>query len=96
MDAVLLSEVAQRATQSKDPDAAGLTAIARTFLLAILLFAFLGLTHPAHAQGCAQCLDSTRATPPAVQAAYRHAIELLGSFGVALFLAALYLLHREP
>jgi hypothetical protein len=31
-----------------------------------------------------------------VQAAYRHAIELLGSFGVALFLAALYLLHREP
>jgi hypothetical protein len=52
--------------------------------------------HPAHAQGCAQCLDSTQATPPAVQAAYRHAIELLGGVAVALFLAALYLLHREP
>ena len=37
------------------------------------------LTPTAHAQGCAQCLDSTRATPPSVQAAYRHAIMLLVS-----------------
>lgn len=47
------------------------------------------------AQGCTQCLDSTRATPPAVQAGYRHAIYLLGGFGVALFAAGLYLLRRE-
>lgn len=50
----------------------------------------------AHAQGCTQCLDSTRATPPAVQAAYRHAIYVLGGFGVALFLAGLVILRREP
>ena len=62
---------------------------------AILAIVFL-ITANAHAQGCAQCLDSTRSTPPAVQAAYRHAIELLGGFGVALFLAGLYLLRREP
>lgn len=47
------------------------------------------------AQGCTQCLDSTRATPPAVQAGYRHAIYLLGGFGVTLFAAGLYLLRRE-
>jgi hypothetical protein len=50
----------------------------------------------AHAQGCAQCLDSTRATPPAVQAAYRHAILLLASAASALFLAGLILLRRDP
>lgn len=49
----------------------------------------------AFGQGCALCLDSTRATPPAVQAGYRHAIYILGGFGVALFLAGLYLLRRE-
>jgi hypothetical protein len=47
------------------------------------------------AQGCTQCLDSTRATPPAVQAAYRHAIYLLGGFGGALFVGGLFLLRRE-
>jgi hypothetical protein len=51
---------------------------------------------PAHAQGCAQCLDSTRATPPAVQAAYRHAILLLIGSASALFLAGLILLRRDP
>jgi hypothetical protein len=61
----------------------------------VLLTALL-TPHPAHAQGCSQCLDSTRSTPPAVQAAYRHAIELLGGFGITLFLAGLYLLRREP
>ena len=50
----------------------------------------------AHAQGCAQCLDSTRTTPPAVQAAYRHAILLLASAASALFLAGLILLRRDP
>jgi hypothetical protein len=47
-------------------------------------------------QGCTQCLDSTRATPPAVQAAYRHAIELLVGVASTIFLIGLYLLRREP
>jgi hypothetical protein len=46
-------------------------------------------------QGCAQCLDSTRATPPAVQAAYRHAIILLGSAGATFFIAGTLLLRRQ-
>jgi hypothetical protein len=62
-------------------------------LAAFLLFCLLAA--PAHAQGCAQCLDSTRATPPAVQAAYRHAIYLLGGFAVTLFLTALVLFRRQ-
>ena len=62
------------------------------WLVVVLL---LGITANVHAQGCAQCLDSTQATPPAVQAAYRHAIYLLGGAGLALFLAGLYLFRRE-
>jgi len=57
----------------------------------LLIFA----TQAAHAQGCTQCLDSTRATPPAVQAAYRHAIYLLGGAGAALFIAGTWLIRRE-
>jgi hypothetical protein len=53
------------------------------------------LTVQALGQGCAQCLDSTRATPPAVQAAYRHAIILLGSAGATLFIAGTLLLRRQ-
>jgi len=55
----------------------------------------LFLAPTAHAQGCAQCLDSTQATPPAVQAAYRHAILLLGSAAATLFIAATLLLRRQ-
>jgi hypothetical protein len=51
-------------------------------------------TMQALGQGCAQCLDSTRSTPPAVQAAYRHAILLLGGFGASLFIAGVLLLRR--
>ena len=59
------------------------------WVLALLLTPAL---HPAHAQGCAQCLDSTRATPPQVQAAYRHAIYLLGGTAATFFIAgALFL-----
>jgi len=47
------------------------------------------------AQGCAQCLDSTRTTPPAVQAAYRHAIYLLAGAGAIIFLGGTLLLRRE-
>jgi hypothetical protein len=49
----------------------------------------------AHAQGCTQCLDSTRATPPAVQAAYRHAIYLLAAFGATIFTTGTLLMHRK-
>ena len=47
------------------------------------------------AQGCAQCLDSTRATPPQVQTAYRHAIYLLGGTATTLFLAGTLLLRSR-
>lgn len=50
---------------------------------------------PCRAQGCAQCLDSTRATPPSVQAAYRHAIYLLGGAGAGLFIAGTLLLRSS-
>jgi hypothetical protein len=55
----------------------------------------LELTLAALAQGCTQCLDSTRATPPEVQAAYRHAIYLLGGTGASIFVAGTLLLRRE-
>ena len=48
----------------------------------------------AMAQGCAQCLDSTRATPPAVQAAYRHAILLMAGVASSLFVAGTLLLRK--
>jgi hypothetical protein len=50
---------------------------------------------PSLGQGCTQCLDSTRATPPAVQAAYRHAIFLLGGAGATLFITGTLLLRRN-
>ena len=58
-------------------------------------FLLMGTATNAYAQGCAQCLDSTQATPPAVQAAYRHAIYILGGAALTLFLAALYIFRRE-
>ncbi len=61
----------------------------------LCLCIFLVLTPSLHAQGCAQCLDSTRATPPSVQAAYRHAILLLGATGATLFIAGTLLLRRN-
>ena len=65
-------------------------------LLLVLSFAaFAMFTVPAFGQGCAQCLDSTQATPPAVQAAYRHAIFLLGGVGAAVFAGGTLLLRRN-
>jgi len=63
-------------------------------LLAAILLPLMAFD--AHAQGCAQCLDSTRATPPAVQAAYRHAILMLVSAASALFVVGLILFRRNP
>ena len=57
-------------------------------------FLLLGISIQSLGQGCAQCLDSTRATPPAVQAAYRHAIILLGSAGASLFIVGTLLFRR--
>ncbi len=101
---------AQRA-QSKDPDAPDAATTAGTFLPTTpngserrsRLLAYLTLTAlvlfifatQSIAQGCTQCLDSTRATPPAVQAAYRHAILLLGGFGASFFIAGALLLRRN-
>ncbi len=61
-------------------------------LTALVLFIF---ATQSIAQGCTQCLDSTRATPPAVQAAYRHAILLLGGFGATFFVLGALLLRRS-
>ncbi len=69
----------------------GLWSIALPLLILVLSFAAV----PAFGQGCAQCLDSTQAAPPAVQAAYRHAIFLLGGLGAALFAGGTLLLRRD-
>jgi hypothetical protein len=61
-----------------------------------LFIAAAVFTAHAHAQGCAQCLDTTRATTPATQAAYRHAIELLAGVASALFIAGVILFRRNP
>ena len=66
----------------------------RYILLVFLIVFSLTVVH-AGAQGCAQCLDSTRATPPAVQAAYRHAILMMAGFGVSLFTAGTLLLRNH-
>jgi hypothetical protein len=78
---------------NRRPDAIRLTTIVAPVLLLVVL-ATAAIS--AHAQGCAQCLDTTRATPPATQAAYRHAIELLAGVASALFLAGVILLRRNP
>jgi len=66
---------------------------ARLLLLAAILLPLIAVQ--AHAQ-CAQCLDSTRATPPAVQAAYRHAILLLVGAASAIFVVGVILFRRNP
>jgi hypothetical protein len=67
----------------------------RNLLLYCGLILLLTFTAHAHAQGCAQCLDNTQATPPAVQAAYRHAIILLAASAATLFTAGTLLLRRN-
>ncbi len=63
-------------------------------ILAALVVVVIFSAARAHAQGCAQCLDATQATPPAVQAAYRHAIYLLAGVAATLFVAAAFVLRR--
>ncbi len=69
--------------------------LSHALLFWTLVLALLFVIPHAHAQGCAQCLDSTRATPPAVQAAYRHAILLLGGSAITIFLGGIFLLRRS-
>jgi hypothetical protein len=53
-------------------------------------FAALALSPAtAYPQGCSQCRDNTAATPPATQAAYRHAILLMVFTAGGLFLGTL-------
>lgn len=68
----------------------------KTLVMLAVITATAFFTASAHAQGCALCLDSTRSTPPTVQAAYRHAILLLGGAAATLFLAGLILFRRIP
>ena len=70
--------------------------LARMARLACLGLAVAAAVTPASAQGCAQCLDATRATPPEVQAAYRHGIYLLAGAGATFFIAGVLLLRRNP
>jgi len=72
-----------------------LNAVKDPCILLAVVTVLIFTTQAAHAQGCTQCLDSTRATPPAVQAAYRHAIYLLGGTAAALFIAGTLLIRRE-
>lgn len=76
-------------------EAAGFTPrYTRSLLKGALALGLLFATH-AHAQGCAQCRDNMQSTPPAVQAAYRHAIELLAFSGLSVFAAGAFLLRRK-
>jgi hypothetical protein len=62
----------------------------------LLMAAALLSAIPAQAQGCAQCRDTTAATTPATQRAYRRAILLMTGAGAALFLTTLALFKRNP
>ena len=68
--------------------------IRKRVLLAVILAITLCPT-PSHAQGCTQCRDNTAATPPATQAAYRHAILLLAGVAAVLFGGTLILIKRN-
>lgn len=61
----------------------------------ILLATVLAVAPAVHAQGCAQCLDTTAATSPKTQAAYRHAIIFLTVTAAGLFVSTLALFKRH-
>ncbi len=66
-------------------------------LATALLFASAAVYTPSiHAQGCAQCRDSTGATPVATQRAYGHAIELMTGAAAILFVATVVMMKRQP
>ena len=61
----------------------------------VLLTALILLPATAHPQGCTQCADSTRATPPATQSAYREAILFLAGAAGTVFITTLVILKRH-
>lgn len=61
----------------------------------ILIATLILIPAPAHPQGCPQCKDSTAATPPATQSAYREAILFLTTAAGTIFLTTLILLKRQ-
>jgi hypothetical protein len=61
----------------------------------VLLAAVLAITPLAHPQGCTQCRDNAVATPPATQAAYRHAIFLMVATAGTVFAGTVFLLKRS-
>jgi hypothetical protein len=62
----------------------------------VILIAGLVFFSPVlRAQGCAQCRDNAAATPPATQAAYRHAIVLLVGVAGTIFAGTVVLLRRN-
>jgi len=61
----------------------------------VLVTALLSFSPALRAQGCAQCRDNAAATPPATQAAYRHAIILLVAAAGTIFTGTVVLLRRS-
>ena len=49
----------------------------------------------AYGQGCSQCRDSTAATPPATQRAYRRAIVMMTLAGSGVFLGTVWMVRRQ-
>lgn len=89
----MLSSLRNNAFGKIMPFAAGVACF--IFTGSVACFVLFCAPAVAHAQGCAQCLDSTRATPPGVQAAYRHAIYLLGGCAATLFCTGLLFLKKN-
>ena len=68
----------------------------RVYLRHITLLTVLTLIPAtAHPQGCTQCKDSTAATSPATQSAYREAILFLAAAAGTVFLSTLVILKRH-
>ena len=68
----------------------------RTLILTLAAAAAFLVPRPTHAQGCTQCLDTTAATPPATQRAYRHAIVIMIIAAGSVFATTLILFKRQP
>jgi hypothetical protein len=67
----------------------------RILTVTLLLAALTFLPSPTQAQGCTQCRDTTAATSPATQLAYRHAIILMSTTAAVFFLATLVIMKRN-
>ena len=68
----------------------------RHLILTVVAAAAFLVPVPTRAQGCTQCLDSTAATTPATQRAYRHAIVIMIIAAGSVFATTLILFKRQP